>query len=155
VRSGQNESCLAREAGTSKLTAHGDCLAFRYNGARIMEKSNGSCLAWQPFGNFWELQACGSLEPSARFQQLEEDPSSSVSTLCSGHGEFCVEVAENLCTEEEGRCSTETCRCEKAGWTKQELQTLNGAPCFTCVPASKLCGECGTAACECEAPLTK
>eukprot|EP00443_Scrippsiella_acuminata_P096732 CAMPEP_0115696200 /NCGR_PEP_ID=MMETSP0272-20121206/65157_1 /TAXON_ID=71861 /ORGANISM="Scrippsiella trochoidea, Strain CCMP3099" /LENGTH=898 /DNA_ID=CAMNT_0003136419 /DNA_START=149 /DNA_END=2843 /DNA_ORIENTATION=- len=77
---------------------------------------------------------------------------------CSGHNasEFCVEVSESLCTEEDGRCSTEKCRCEDPSWHRQELQTLSGAQCFSCVPPATLCttsGDmCTSGPCECADP---
>lgn len=95
-----------------------------------------------------------------------DDEGTSQDTLCSGGSEFCLEVAENLCTEEEGRCSTEACRCEDPTWTRQELQTMTGAACYTCAPpvqalavktwasGAEACAaegeEACTTACECE-----
>lgn len=68
--------------------------------------------------------------------------------------DFCVEVAERLCTEEEGRCSTEQCRCSNLSWTRLELQTLQDAQrCFNCVPPAVHCatavGACTPGPCDC------
>jgi len=177
------DSCLARvggqgeqEAAASKqrlflARSRTQCVALRYNGARITEKrQNESCLVWEPFGSFWALDACQLHDKHMQFEQLLEDEdlgaSASPGSLlpfpreiyCSGDNasEFCIEVSENLCTEEDGRCSTERCRCEDPSWLKQQLQTLNGSQCFMCVPPPTLCPSsaqaCMDRACECAHP---
>eukprot|EP00931_Biecheleriopsis_adriatica_P116385 TRINITY_DN92027_c0_g1_i1.p1 TRINITY_DN92027_c0_g1~~TRINITY_DN92027_c0_g1_i1.p1 ORF type:complete len:1460 (-),score=324.55 TRINITY_DN92027_c0_g1_i1:101-4480(-) len=167
IGSGDNTSCLALTSreGARRLapsSSASECLAFRYNGASIAEKRrNESCLAWQPFGAFWDLAACDLQNPRMHFRKLVDDEALAVigasgsEVYCSGENasEFCIEVAESLCTEEEGRCSTEQCRCEDPTWIKQELQTLNGSQCYTCIPPPVLCtteeDKCTAGPCEC------
>jgi len=114
ARSSGNSTCLgyatasASDSNSARrlvsVTKKSECLALRYNGARITEKrQNSSCLAWQSFGQFWALEECHSKDERMQFQSLlapDGGPSSKV--YCSGQNssEFCIEVAENVCMEE-------------------------------------------------------
>ncbi|CAK0819628.1 unnamed protein product, partial [Prorocentrum cordatum] len=142
-----------------------ECMAFRYSGALITEKRHAHrCLVWRPFGAHWGLGKCDAHDVNMQFQELEleapADPSAAPHVYCAGsnRSEYCVEVADRLCTEEEGRCSTERCRCEDSSWVLQELETFGSLQrCYKCTQRAQLCptaaDECSsTPSCECADP---
>ncbi|CAK0819627.1 unnamed protein product, partial [Prorocentrum cordatum] len=150
---------------TVRLGSGNDTCAARYSGALITEKRHAHrCLVWRPFGAHWGLGKCDAHDVNMQFQELEleapADPSAAPHVYCAGsnRSEYCVEVADRLCTEEEGRCSTERCRCEDSSWVLQELETFGSLQrCYKCTQRAQLCptaaDECSsTPSCECADP---